>query len=86
MISINKASIKMYITVMLVTAVFLTLFLVGANKNANIEQTYEVTDHTINTQYVDSEQNERTTTNDKDQKSEQPSSHKEERPVMASAQ
>ncbi|WP_278925678.1 DNA damage-induced cell division inhibitor SosA [Staphylococcus auricularis] len=86
MISINKASIKMYITVMLVTAVFLTLFLVGANKNANIEQTYEVTDHTINTQYVDSEQNERTTTNDNDQKSEQPSSHKEEHLVMASAQ
>ncbi|HLR18408.1 MAG TPA: DNA damage-induced cell division inhibitor SosA [Staphylococcus sp.] len=75
MFEIYKHQIKAYATVLFVTMLLSTLFILSAHNNAESEQTYEMTDHQITSEVVKSEQY--NVTNNK--KSEQ-----EHQPVMAS--
>ncbi|MDG0821181.1 hypothetical protein M4L38_00185 [Staphylococcus equorum] len=56
MLKIYKHQIKAYVTVLLVTMLLSTLFILSAHNNAESEQTYEMTDHQITHKPAQSEQ------------------------------
>lgn len=55
MIKIYKHQIKAYITVLFVTMLLSALFIISAHNNAESEQTYEMTDHQLTSEPVQSE-------------------------------
>ncbi|WP_436967095.1 DNA damage-induced cell division inhibitor SosA [Staphylococcus shinii] len=52
-----NSQIKSYIVVLTVTMILCALFILSAHNSANSEQTYEMTDHQMTSQSVNSEQN-----------------------------
>ena len=51
------SQIKSYVIVLTVTMILCALFILSAHNSANSEQTYEMTDHQMTSQSVNSEQN-----------------------------
>ncbi|MGJ7586468.1 DNA damage-induced cell division inhibitor SosA [Staphylococcus shinii] len=52
-----NSQIKSYVIVLTVTMILCALFILSAHNSANSEQTYEMTDHQMTSQSVNSEQN-----------------------------
>ncbi|MEC5300230.1 MULTISPECIES: DNA damage-induced cell division inhibitor SosA [Staphylococcus] len=52
-----NSQIKSYVIVLTVTMILCALFILSAHNSANSEQMYEMTDHQMTSQSVNSEQN-----------------------------
>ncbi|MFQ3889570.1 DNA damage-induced cell division inhibitor SosA [Staphylococcus shinii] len=52
-----NSQIKSYVIILTVTMILCALFILSAHNSANSEQTYEMTDHQMTSQSVNSEQN-----------------------------